>query len=253
MRLWIFSDLHLEMDRIYPDFPKFQDADVAVIAGDISNYHPIKSMEWISENIQMPTIFVAGNHEFYRGSLVEGIAEAREEALRYPSVHFLENDTVEINGVRFIGATLWTDFKIMNSEELSMIQARNAMNDYRMISYKKDPWRYLAPIDTAKLHAQSRSYIEAELDKKFDGPTVVVSHHCPHGLSTHGKYAGNILNPAFASDLSAVMENGRPDLWVHGHTHDSFDYVYDETRVICNPRGYGTENSSFDPRLVIEI
>lgn len=102
------------------------------------------------------------------------------------------------------------------------------------------------------------------LHEPFDGRTVVVTHHAPHPDSVHPRFAGNLLNPAFASDLSALM--GPADLWIHGHVHDSFDYQVNGTRVIANPRGYALnrqsvqspeqlewENPLFDPRLVIEI
>jgi Icc-related predicted phosphoesterase len=82
---------------------------------------------------------------------------------------------------------------------------------------------------------------------------VVVTHHAPHPLSVHPRYAGSALNASFASDLSEMMELWQPELWVHGHVHDTFDYVVRNTRVVCNPRGYGTENPAFDPALVVEI
>jgi hypothetical protein len=50
-----------------------------------------------------------------------------------------------------------------------------------------------------------------------------------------------------------MMEEGRPALWVHGHTHDSYDYWVGSTRVVCNPRGYDDENIAFDPVLVVRM
>lgn len=54
-------------------------------------------------------------------------------------------------------------------------------------------------------------------------------------------------------DLTDVIEDGRPALWVHGHTHDSCDYELGATRIVCNPRGYEDENSAFDPELVVTL
>lgn len=88
----------------------------------------------------------------------------------------------------------------------------------------------------------------------FPGPTIVVSHHLPHPRSIHHKYRGSTLNPGFASDLSRLM--GPPiAVWIHGHTHDSCDYVEEGTRIVCNPRGYGPFelNTAFDPMLTIEV
>lgn len=66
-----------------------------------------------------------------------------------------------------------------------------------------------------------------------------------------------MLNACFVSDLEARILRWQPQLWMHGHTHDSFDYRIGATRVIANPRGYArdgvAENKSFDPGLVIEV
>src|SRR5690606_37391535 len=86
-----------------------------------------------------------------------------------------------------------------------------------------------------------------------DIPTVVVTHHLPSAQSVNPKFTGDLLNAAYASDLDQVIEDGRPALWVHGHTHDSCDYQFGDTRVVCNPRGYDDENAVFDRKLVVEI
>src|SRR4051812_7200706 len=116
MRLWIFSDLHLEMFPLGRplDIP---DADVCVVAGDILNRGIVPSLRWLEDYIakHMPVVFVAGNHEFYRASLIESL----KAALKFGSedgVHFLEDQCVEIGGVLFCGATLWTDFRIFGDE-----------------------------------------------------------------------------------------------------------------------------------------
>ncbi len=84
-----------------------------------------------------------------------------------------------------------------------------------------------------------------------------MTHHAPSPLSVHPRYAGSPLNAAFVSDLSRVAGGGRAALWIHGHTHDSFDYDLGGTRVVCNPRGYAkdgvNENPRFDAGLVVEV
>ena len=72
-------------------------------------------------------------------------------------------------------------------------------------------------------------------------------------MSVHPRYESQALNSAFASDMTDVIVAGRPELWVHGHTHDNADYVRGETRVLCNPGGYHSENPRFNPRLVVEV
>ena len=109
-------------------------------------------------------------------------------------------------------------------------------------------------------HRADLAFIEAELAKPFAGPTVVVTHHAPHARSIHPKYAATVLSAAFASDLTAVNERGRPDLWLHGHAHASSDYRVGETRVVCNPKGNGPnirggdiDNRDFREGFVVEV
>ena len=50
------------------------------------------------------------------------------------------------------------------------------------------------------------------------------------------------------------MKNNPRKLWVHGHTHSSFDYNIHGTRVVCNPRGY--EDHDLNPEyydIIIDL
>jgi Predicted phosphohydrolases len=263
MKIWILSDLHLRMSDIDWDI-EFPDADVCVVAGDVTD-PPLASLAWLQEKVgnRMPVVFVAGNHEYYGHSYVEALAEAKCRASDFPDVHFLEKDEVVIDGVRFLGATMWTDFELYGTPERSMQVAALQMNDYRCIDYSSSHGRRFSPEITRAIQFDTRSWLESELAKPFDGPTVVVSHTCPHTLSIHQDYAGDALNPAFTSDLSTLIETFEPDVWVHGHTHSSFDYLVPnkKTRVVCNPRGYvrrwnmgyQVENMMFERYKVIEV
>ena len=93
------------------------------------------------------------------------------------------------------------------------------------------------------------------LNEPFAGKTVVITHHAPSEKSVHPRYANNLLTPAFASDLEDLMEGDRVALWIHGHTHDVFDYEVYGTRVVCNPRGYlpYEAKNKFNPEWVIEL
>ena len=102
------------------------------------------------------------------------------------------------------------------------------------------------------MHQASRTFIETALQADAI-PTVVVTHHLPHALSIPERYKGDLLNAAYASDLTDTIRLGPPTLWVHGHAHECCGYRVCGTRVICNPRGYGNENKAFDPALVVDI
>lgn len=133
MRLWIISDLHLEFGQPFVQRPP-PDADVLVCAGDLLTRGIVPSIEWLAANItsSMPVVLTAGNHEYYGTSVQESIREARLLRNRHPRIHFLENEAVDIGDVRFVGATLWTDFRLNGGDpELAMAAAQSGMNDFR--------------------------------------------------------------------------------------------------------------------------
>ena len=139
MKLWIISDLHLEFGQPFAPQPP-PDADVVVCAGDLLTGGIVPSIEWLATNIpsSMPVVFTAGNHEYYGGSVQESIRDARLLHDQYPHIHFLENNAVKIGDVKFIGATLWTDFRLNGGDpELAMAAAQSFMKEYNKIKFYK--------------------------------------------------------------------------------------------------------------------
>lgn len=252
MKLWIWSDIHLEYADLSAPLA-MPEADVCVVAGDLMRA-PANGVHWLAQHVMpaMPCIYVAGNHEFYKGGIKECLADGRTTAECFADVHFLENEVITIGGVRFIGATLWTDFNIDGAQHLAMRIARERMNDYRRIALQRNPWERFVPAAACRMHQASRRFIEETLKADRDIPTVVVSHHLPTARSLPARFERN-LDGAYASNLEDVIADGRPALWVHGHTHDSCDYTLGHTRVVCNPRGYQDENAAFDRQMVIEV
>jgi Icc-related predicted phosphoesterase len=152
----------------------------------------------------------------------------------------LNNDKIVLNGVRFLGSTLWTDFKLYGEGEawFSRQRAKRSIQDFASI---RNHGRTFTPEDSVELHETSRAWIESELGANFNGPTVVVTHHLPALMSVAKRYANDPLNPAFASRLEDLIEKYHPELWIHGHTHVPCDYDLFNTRIVCNPRGYPRE------------
>jgi Icc-related predicted phosphoesterase len=147
-----------------------------------------------------------------------------------------------------------------------MKEALLSMNDYRTIHSRDKGGNVtrFTPERTRSIHHESREWLRGALAQQHAGPTVVVTHHCPHYMSVHPKYGGHKLNSSFASDFSKEIAEFQPEFWIHGHTHTNFDYVVPgtRTRVVCNPLGYihfqysgrrEIENPLFDPYLTIEI
>ncbi|MCK5746820.1 MAG: metallophosphoesterase, partial [Oricola sp.] len=132
--------------------------------------------------------------------------------------------------------------------------AEGLLPDYKAIlGMSAGDERLLSAPQIGDTHAYASTFIEQALRIPHDGPTVVVTHYAPHPQSVSKQFRGSGLNPAFVSDLSPIIERYAPDLWVHGHMHESFDYRVGRTRVVCNPRGCGTENPGWNPVLVVEV
>lgn len=247
MKIQVVSDLHVEMAGfVLPD----AGADVVVLAGDIGV--GLGGLEWIErQDIDKPVVYVPGNHEFYEYDL--GLIDALKAAAP-ANVHVLDNDWIEIDGVRFAGCILWTDFLLFGEADkfFAMQEARKSVADFYLIGNGE---RRFTPQDSIALHEQSRAWLEAVLGEPYPGRTVVVTHHAPSSASVHPRFARNLLTPAFASNLESLMGGERVALWVHGHMHDLFDYEVYGTRVVCNPRGYASYEfmNNFCPDLVVEV
>jgi len=250
MKLHILSDLHLEFSKFEPHAI---DADVIVLAGDITVGN--KGVYWAREAFpNKPIIFVPGNHEFY-GSRRPETLELLRIAGKQCNVQVLDNAEYILNGVRFLGCTLWTDFQLFGPSKKpdAMLQGQFFLNDFRVIK-EVEHERFL-PARSIELFEQSLAWLKAKLDEPFDGTTVVVTHHLPSKQSVVARFKDDIVSACFASELDYLF--GKMDLWIHGHTHDNLDYEANGTRVICNPRGYvtmrGQENFDFNPKLVVDI
>lgn len=258
MRLWIFSDLHVDIGGPWTHAP-VPPADLAIVAGDVAEGLQ-RSLAWLADNVRphMPVVFVAGNHEYYRKCLPQELNAGRATAVR-AGIDLLENDTVLIEDIAVSGCTLWTDYELdgLATRETAMREALMSLSDHRLIRWTQGPGTKLfRPEEARSLHVGSRRFLEEALRPATDGPPrahVVVTHHAPSAGSVAPRFVGNPLNAAFASGLDDLIGAGQPSLWVHGHTHTSFDYRLGETRVLCNPRGYPGENPDFHPGLVVEI
>jgi len=242
MKIQLASDLHLELlARQFPGEilirPAYQ-ADVLVLAGDVG--HAADAIASFAD-WPVPVLYVMGNHEAY-GGCIESVVDELRQTSEGTSVKFLERDVIDFGGVRFLGCTLWTDYRLRSNrtQKQQMENAALRLNDHRLIRTRNG--ELFSPEHALSEHMASRSWLKSELAKQYDGKTVVVTHHAPHPLSIHPRYVGDPINAAFASDLSELLQ--MTDIWLHGHVHDSFDYSAEGCTVVANPRGYARNVSS---------
>lgn len=271
MKLQIASDLHLDFDRAYdeeimfgPDSLSLEptDADVLILAGDVweSKANFRTAIGWFCELLSHypHVVYIYGNHEFYNMDIndVDQVMEQTVSEINlkgHKNFHLLNNRSVKIDGYRFIGATLWTDY---NRNERFMKVAESYMADHRLIEDRTSWNEKFGPSTALQLHDTCKRFIQSELTDKNDptiGRTVVVTHHLPSYQSVHPMFAGALTNPAFASQLDELVVQS--DLWIHGHTHKSCDYELDGCRVVCNPRGYFPQelNLQYSPALTVTV
>jgi predicted phosphodiesterase len=256
MKLQILSDLHEEFrgqpwltgDKIVPE------ADAILLAGDITNTKVADEQLAHYKTLGKPFFYILGNHEYYSGWW-DNIPSIFRELCSQSNIRLLEDETAYLDDgrIRLIGATLWTDFWISDNG------GREHQGNYCL--------RGMACLSAIKgfsiskwedKHKRSLDYIKLQLSTKHDGPTIVMTHHLPTAKSSHPRFKGSKINGGFYSELDHVIEEYQPDYWIHGHTHDCFDYKIGSTRVLCNPKGYeniymGVENVKFNPSLIIEV
>lgn len=189
---------------------------------------------------------------------MEQARRSTKESADLLGVHLLDDTSVTIGGVQVYGSTLWTDFNILaqgdlNERNRAMAETGRAMNDFHIIRAREDSAEIWTPEMARLQHFRSRFWLDQALSQGV-APQVVVSHHAPHRLSIAPQFARDLVSAGFVSDLSELIVRYQPVLWVHGHTHVSFDYRVGATNLRCNPRGYRHENVlGYDPGLVIEI
>jgi predicted phosphodiesterase len=253
MKLNILSDLHLgfgAMDR------PINDAEIVVLAGDITR--PREAISWALK-FDKPVLYVPGNHEFY-GSSIDGALEELRHLSKDTQVQVLDNREVVMGAVRFLGTTLWTDFELFDGQQkrtAAKAEAKRLMRDFSRIRVREASAEIFTPDDSASLFRHNSAWLQSRLAADHAGPTVVITHHAPSRHSIHPRFADSLLNVCFVSDASHLMRADRVSLWIHGHTHDSFDHCVNGTRVVCNPRGYArggvNENPVFDPNFIVEV
>jgi predicted phosphodiesterase len=252
MRLHILSDLHIEFGDI--KLPKVS-SDIIVLAGDI--HIGTKGLNWIKNKFKnKKVIYVLGNHEYYYNIIPE-LADVLKRKSEGTNIHVLENEELVIDNVVFLCCTLWTDFKLYDDTVSAINCSKSMMNDYKLIRVMPG-YRYLDTSDVIDFHEESFEWLNKKVKEHCDKKIVIVTHNGPSIKSCLPIYKNDLLTASFVSNLEGFIKKSNISLWIHGHTHNSADYMVGDTRIICNPRGYyrdfdTNENVGFKYDLTIKV
>jgi predicted phosphohydrolase len=244
----ILADLHLDFwlqagrDPLAA-LPRdlFDELDGLIVAGDLTNNPKVRWPQMIKHlATYLPPgriHLLPGNHDYY-DYMLDG--EDRLAAIcADEGAQFLQKSELVLSGIRFLCATLWTDFALQGDPARAMRIAEHGMNDYGYIRLGAADDRQIRPEDTALIHADHRAWLEARLAQPFAGRTIVITHHCPHP-DLVGAWRDN-LAPAYASNLLPLIAHAQPDAWLFGHTHHPVEDMVGRTLVRNVSLGYAYE------------
>lgn len=269
MNIQLLSDLHLEQNPGFTPHPA-PGADVLVLAGDIGSYRRGSVLWGVGDtdfglarfgHWPVPVLVVPGNHEYDALDFDAAHDRLRATCERL-GLLWLERKTRVLEGVRFVGTTLWSDFDALGPPQgeasaLAALQAREkafraASHHVRAAATMRAGAPFLAPQWRAQALA-CQQWLRAELARPFDGRTVVVTHFAPSLRSRDPRYGLTPGTAGFCNALDELFE--RADLWLHGHLHCPADYRAGRCRVVCNPLGYASkgEQATFVPDRLVAV
>ena len=252
----LHSDLHLER-QILPLGWLEEVPDILILAGDIIRIdESYKFLTYLADKYKdMQILYVTGNHEYYD---IENILEA-ERILKaslepHERIHFLQNDVIEINGIRFLGTTGWSRMLSLGIEKQleGKYLVGYSINDFRLIGYED---RIFTVDDCIELGEQQYEWLKTELSKESSCKyTVVITHFSPSLELRNTQFPIDEMSAYFHASFDDLIEEYQPDIWMFGHTHANFDILMGKTRVMSNQKGYGRECiNSYQPEWVITL
>lgn len=259
MQIRYFSDLHLEF---YRNDLLLSKADTLLLAGDICRATDLVNWQeslqardrrddimWLFDNALdnfKNVIYCLGNHEHFDFDFYETC-----EALRYhlpEEVHILDKEHIAIDNLIFFGATLWTNFKNGNIDEMQ--NAKEKIPDYKHILAGQD---MLTPELILKEHELALRNLSYTAKHNPDSTIIALTHHSPSYQGLNEKYSDNGLQSAFATDLhDFILDHPNIRHWIFGHTHMQKEFTVGQCHLATNCRGYPEiENSTgmFSPDL----
>lgn len=245
MLVRVYSDIHNEIRRYYklpqwfpPELDKDKDT-VLILAGDIDHAKQLpKYLDELAKRFKA-VVHVAGNHEFYNSNIRS--AKNRMKEYTADNVYHLDNEYIHIDGYKIIGSTLWTDL----SNPIIGNTCQQQMNDYRSIRLGEGSYRNINVNDTTKWNQESVKFLKENINKD----SIVVTHHNPLDVFNkprsiiNGTVSNvNPLDYAFYANQEDLLQL-EPKMWISGHTHDVYDFIHKNVRMVSNCVGYPSEET----------
>lgn len=293
MKIQLLSDLHLEANPDFVPAPA-PEADLLVLAGDIGSYQTrrdgsvMDEPDWGLQRFSplpqfagwpAPVVFVPGNHEYDALDMDQAHTDLRAACDRL-GIQWLERETVQMQGVRLIGTTLWSDFDALGEHAPSPTPARHgraaavapkrapdplthrlrqrekafrAANHYLEKMRGQRHGRLFDAEAMRALGLDCQAWLRQALAQPFDGPTVVITHFAPTLHSADPRYGLSPGTAGFCNGLDDLLPLA--DFWLHGHLHCPTDVQVGRCRIIANPLGYHDKNeqAAFVPASCIEV
>ncbi len=246
IKIRYLSDTHNEIDHFLHQRFKYVDQgeDILVLAGDITNGDHYTIFEQIPSHVEV--VFVPGNHEYYYHDFDTCNQILKGYEVDYPNVHILLNESITIKGINFFGGTMFSPID-WSEQNLSIAETKYAIgsciSDFKRISKNNslDKW---SVNDHCSEFFKFKYAFETWINNDTIEPKIVVTHFVPTKQCISPKFIGDALNPYFISEMDQYFKSLQNATWIFGHTHQSHNKVVDGVQLLCNPGGYGLENSS---------
>ena len=252
MKLQYASDLHLEFTEnkaFLKRNPLVPGGDFLLLAGDIVPFAVMGNhadfFNYISDNFDT-TYWIPGNHEYYYSDISEK-SGSLNETIR-SNVFLVNNCSIKHENVNLIFSTLWSKISSVNQWQIEQ-----NISDFHVIKYKRN--RFSAE-QFNQLHNESLNFFKEALHHNYTGKRIVISHHVPTFLNYPGKFKTDILNEAFAVELSDLIEDSGPEYWIYGHSHyNTSDFSVGGTQLLTNQLGYvrNNEQIGYHNRKIIDM
>lgn len=252
MKIQYCSDLHLEFfenRKLIKENPLRVVGDILLLGGDIIKFSEWDMhndfFKWCSDNFKH-TYWIPGNHEYYDFDISQKSGHLNEKFS--DNVSLVNNHVEEVNGIRLVFSTLWSSIGVNKAWCI-----QRALNDFYVIKYKG---RIFSVNEYSTYHQECKDFLTNTFKNRFDGKTVVLTHHLPTFMNYPEKYRNSDINEAFATELFPLIEESNADFWIYGHTHGNTpEFKIGKTSMLTNQLGYvqSGKHDPFDFGAMIEI